>query len=92
MGYEDLWNNFKKASIWVIGVPGKQTLEEKENIRRDNFPNQIKDKRIDLRSSRIPKKEKSRKPRQLMVKMMKTKGKKKILKATRQKWHIYREQ
>lgn len=61
MGYEDLWNNFKKAYIWVIGVPGKQTLEEKENIRRNNFPNLIKDKRIDLRSSRIPKKEKSKK-------------------------------
>lgn len=58
-GIRGLAEQFQKAYIWVIGVPGKQRGEEKENIRRNNSLQLSKsDKRhkhIDSKSSRIPK-------------------------------------
>lgn len=70
----------------------KKILEE---IIVCNFPNLIRDikKLKKLKSSKKRKAQRSGKPRQIIVKLMKTKDKEKILKVTRQKWHIiYREQ
>ena len=59
----NLWDNFKRSNIWIIGVPeGEEEEQEIENlvanITKENFPNLAKE--IDFQevqeAQRVPKK------------------------------------
>ena len=44
----NLWDNFKRSNIWIIGVPEGEEEEQEienlfENIMRENFPNLAKE-------------------------------------------------
>ena len=45
--FKNLWDNFKCASIWIVGVPKEEEKEQKienlfENIMKKNFHNLAK--------------------------------------------------
>ena len=55
----NLWDNFKRSNIPIIGVPeGEEEDEEIENLMKENFPNVAKE--IDFQgvqeAQRVPKK------------------------------------
>ena len=76
--FRNLWDNFKCANIWIIGVPeGEEQEQEIENlfeqIMKENSPNMVKE--IDFQevqeAQRVPKKLDPRRntPRHIIIKL-----------------------
>ena len=92
----NLWDNLKRSNIQIIGVPeGEEQAQEIKNlfeqIMKENFPNLAKE--IDMKvqkAQRVPNKLDPKKtiPRHIIIKMLKVKGKERILKAAREKQTI----
>ena len=90
----DLWDNVKCTNIRIIGVPEGEEREigpEKifEEIIAENFPNMGKEI-VSQEAHRVPGRINPRRdtPRHIVIKLMKTKDKDKILKAAREKQQI----
>ena len=96
----DLWDNIKHTNIWIIGV---QEEEEKkkgygkifEEIIVEDFPN-VEKEIVDQvqEAQRVPYRINPRRntPRQILMKLTKTKHKERILKAAREKQQVtYKE-
>ena len=90
----NLWDNFKRSNIQIIGVPEGEEEEQEiqnllEKILKKNFPNLAKE--IDFHevqeAQRVPKRLDSRKhtPRHIIITLAKIKDKDRILKAAREK-------
>ena len=89
----NLWDNLKCSNIWIIGVPEGEEEQEIENlfeqIMKENFPNLAKE--IDFQevqeTQKVPKKLGPRRntPRHIIIKLLKSKYKERILKAAREK-------
>ena len=93
-GPRNLWDNFKRSNMQIIGVPeGEEEEQEIENlfekIIKENFPNLAKE--IDFQevreAQRVPKKLDPRKhiPKPIIITSLKMKDKERILKAAREK-------
>ena len=59
-GFKDVWDIFKCSNIWIIGVPeGEEEKQETENlsehIRKENFPNLVKEIDMQLQDAQSPK-------------------------------------
>ena len=88
-----LWDNFKRSSIRIIGVPEGEEKEQEignllEKIMIENFPNLLKERAIEVQEAqRVPimMDGKRTTPRHVTIKMPKIKYKKRILKAVREK-------
>ena len=85
----DLWDHIKHINILTIGVPEKEEKKkgyEKilEEIIVENFPNMEKEI-VKSKRHRVPCRINPRRntPRHILIKLTKTKNKKRILKATR---------
>ena len=54
----NLWDNFKSANIWIIGVPeGEEEEQEIENLfekMRENCPNLAMEIDIQVQEAQIP--------------------------------------
>ena len=98
MRLRNLWDNFQRSNIWIIGVPeGEQEDQEIENlfekIMKEKFPNLAKE--IDFQeaqeSQRVPKKLDPRKhaPRHIIITLLKIKDEERFLKAEREKANSY---
>ena len=89
----DLWDNIKHINIWIIGVPEKEEKKkgyEKifEEIIVEIFPNMEKEIVNQVQEAeRLPQRIKPRRnmPRHILMKLIKTKHKERILKAAREK-------
>ena len=89
----NLWDNFKRSNIRIIGVPereeGEQEMENLfEQIMKENFPNLAKEIDMEVQEAqRIPKKLDSKRntPRHTIIQLSKIKNKERILKAAREK-------
>ena len=92
----NLWDNWNRSSIQIIGAPEGEEQQEKleienlfEQIMKENFPNLAKE--IDFQevqeAQRVPKKlgPKRNTPRHIIIKLPKIKDKERILKAAREK-------
>ena len=90
----NLWNNFKRPNIWIIGVPEGEEEEQNienlfEQIMKENFPSLAKE--IDFQevqeAQRVPKKldPKRNTPRHIIITLARIKDKERILKAAREK-------
>ena len=89
----NLWDNFKRTSIQIMGVPEGEGEEQEienlfKNIMTENFPNLVKE--IDMQvqeAQRVPNKMDAKRPtlRHIIIKMPKVKDKERILKAAREK-------
>ena len=92
----DLWDNIKHTNIRIIGVPEeevKKKVNEKifEEIIVENFPNMEKEIVNQIQEAqRIPYRINPRKntPRNILIKLTKTKHKERILKAAREKQQL----
>ena len=93
----NLWNNFKRFNIQIIGVPeGEEEEQEIENlfekIMKENFPNMAKE--IDFQkvqdAKKVPNKLDQRRhtQRHIIIKLPKVKDKRRILKAARGKERV----
>ena len=95
-----LWDNFKRSSICITGVPeGEEKEQEIGNLfetMKENFPSLVKE--IDMQvqeAQRVPNKVDAKRPtpRHIMIKMPKFKDKERILKAAREvsylQWHSH---
>ena len=93
--YEDsvrnLWDNFKRTNIRIMGVPEEEREQDTENlfeeIMTENFPHLVK--KIDLQVQevqRTPHKRNPKRttPRHIIIKMPTSKDKERILKAARE--------
>ena len=78
----NLWDNFKRSNIWIIGVPEREGEEQEienlfEQIMKENFLN--REKEIDFQevqeAQRVPKKldPKRNTPRHIIIKLPKIK-------------------
>ena len=43
----NVWDNFKRSNIWIIGVPAGEEEDQEienllENMMKENFPNLVK--------------------------------------------------
>uniref|UniRef100_A0A8D0IK33 L1 transposable element RRM domain-containing protein n=1 Tax=Sus scrofa TaxID=9823 RepID=A0A8D0IK33_PIG len=91
----DLWDNIKRANIYIIGIPEGEENEKGientfEEIMAGNFPN-IKETDIKIQESQwAPKKLNPNRhtPKHIIIKMAKAKIKERILKAAREKQSI----
>ena len=89
----DLWDHIKHTNIWIIGVPEEEEKKkgyEKifEEIIVENFPNMEKEIVNEVQEAqRVPYRIRPRRntPRHMLIKLTKTKHKKRILKAAREK-------
>ena len=92
----DLWDNIKRTNILIIGVPEEEEKKkgyEKnfEEIIVENFPNMEKEIANQVQEAQRvlyginPKRNM---PRHILIKLMKTKHKEKILKAAREKQQV----
>ena len=85
----NLFDNLKCSNIWITGVPEGEEQKEIENlfeqIMKENFPNLAKE--IDFQDAqRVPKKlDPKRNTPRYIIKLLKIKGKERILKAARGK-------
>ena len=90
----DLWDNTKYSNIQIMGVPEE---EEKifEEIIVENFPNMEKEIANQVQEAqRVPYRINPRRntPRLILIKLIKTKHKERILKAAREKQEVtYKE-
>ena len=55
-----LWDNFKRYNINIIGVPDREEKEQEignlfEKIMRENFPNLVKEKDMEVQQAQSPK-------------------------------------
>ena len=95
----NLWDNWNRSSIQIIGAPAGEEQQEKleienlfEQIMKENLPNLAKE--IDFQevqeAQRVPKKlnPKRNTPRHIIIKLPKIKDKERILKATRGKERV----
>ena len=83
----DLWDNIKCTSIQIIGVPGKKEYEKVfEEIIVENFPNMEKEIVNQVQEvQRVPyRMNPKRNTRHILIKLIKTKHKERILKAARE--------
>ena len=86
-----LWDNIKCTNIWIIGVPEEEEKKkgyEKnfEEIIVENFPNMEKEIVNQVKEAqRVPYRINPRRnmPRHILIKLMKTKHKERILKAAK---------
>ena len=91
----DLWDNIKHSNICMIGVPEEEKKKEYEKIFEEiiaeNFPN-MERKIVNQvqEAQRVPYRINSRRnmPRHILIKLIKTKHKEKILKAAREKQQV----
>ena len=85
---QNLWDNFKRSNIRIIGMPEGEKEEQEienllENIIKKNFPNLARD--VDFQegkeAQRVPKKLDPRRktPRHIIIKLPKIKDKERIL-------------
>ena len=88
---KNIWDNFKRSNIWIIGVPeGEEEEQEIENlfekVMKENFPNLAK-KIFFQEAQRIPKKldPKKHTPRHIIITLSMSKDKERNLKAAREK-------
>jgi len=91
----DLWNNIKHTNIQIIGIPEeeKKIGYEKifEEIIAENFPNMEKEIVNQVQEAqRVPYRVNPRRntSRHILIKLTKTKHKKRILKAAREKKQV----
>ena len=90
------WDNIKGRNIWVIGVPGKEETKKEyeknfEKIIVENFPSKEKEIVNQVQEvQRVPYRISPRKntPRNILIKLTKTKHKERILKAAREKQQL----
>ena len=92
----DLWDNIKCPNIQIIGIPEKE--EEKkgyekifEKIIVENFPNMEKEIANQVQEAqRVPYRINPRRntPRHILIKLIKTKHKQRILRAVREKQQV----
>ena len=95
-GLRDLWDNTKCTNIRIIGVPeGEEREKGPEKIFAEiivkNFPDMGKEIATQVQEmQRVPGRMNPRrnKPRHIVIKLTKIKGKEKLLKATREKRQI----
>ena len=92
----DLWDNIKHTNIQIIGVPEEKEKKKKqekifEEIIVENFPN-MKNEVVNQvqKAQRISCRINPRRnmPRHILIKLMKTKQKERILKAASEKQQI----
>ena len=89
----DLWDNIKYTNIQIIGVPEEEEKKKEyeknfEEIIVENFPNKEKEIVNQIQEAqRVPYRINPRRntPRHILIKLMKTKHKERLLKAARQK-------
>ena len=89
----DLWDNIKRNSIRIIGVPEGEDREKGpkkilEEIIVENFPNMGKETATQVQEAhRAPYRINPRRntPRHIVIKLAKIKDKEKLLKAAREK-------
>ena len=87
-----LWDNIKHTNTCIMGVPaGEETKQETENLFETiitNFPNLVKEIDIQVQEAQgVPNKMNPKRstPRNIIIKMVKVKGKERLLKAAREK-------
>ena len=88
----DLWDNIKHTNIWIIGVPEEEEKKKRydksfEEIIVENFPNMEKEIVNQVQEAqRIPYRINPRRnmPRNILIKLTKTKHKERIWKARRE--------
>ena len=87
----DLWDNFKRTNIRIIGVPEEEEKKKRsekifEEITVEHFPNMGKEK-VKSRKRRVPYWINPRRntPRHILIKQSKINYKEKILKTAREK-------
>ena len=56
----NLWDNFKRSNIWIIGLPEGEEEEQKienlfEQIMKENFPNLVKEIDMQVQEAQRPK-------------------------------------
>ena len=93
----NLWDNSKCSNPQIIGVPeGEEDEQEIENlfekIMKENFPNLVKEKDIQVQQAqKVPDElgPKRTTPRHIIIKMPKVKDKERILKVAREKAESY---
>nr|KAF6363168.1 hypothetical protein mPipKuh1_010165 [Pipistrellus kuhlii] len=88
----NLWDNFKRTNIRIMGVPEDEREQDTKNILKEivteNFPHLVKE--IDLQVQevhRTPNKRNPKRttPRHIIIKIPRAKDKERILKAAREK-------
>ena len=93
----DLWDNIKITNIFIIGIPEEEEKKNKgyekifKEIIVENFPNMEKEIANQVQEEqRVPNRINPRRnmPRHILIKLTKTKHKKRILKATREKQQV----
>ena len=92
----DLWDNTKRTSIRIIGVPEEEKQKKRsekvfEEIIVENFPNMGKEIVTQVQEAQsVPHRKNPRKntQRHILIKLTKIKYKEKILKAAREKQKI----
>jgi len=92
----DLWDNTKRTSIWITGVPEDEEKKKRyekicEEIIVENFPNMEKKIVSQVQEAqRVPYRinPKRNTPRHILIKLTNTKHKERILKAARGKQQI----
>ena len=88
----DLWDNIKHTNIWIIGAPEEEEKNKGykkifENIIVENFPNMEKEIVNQVQEAqRVPYRINPRRntPRNILIKLTKTKHKERILKTARE--------
>nr|KAF6369341.1 hypothetical protein mMyoMyo1_010688 [Myotis myotis] len=97
--YEDsvrnLWDNFKRTNIRIIGVPEGERGQDIENlfeeIMTENFPYLVKEMDLQVQEAqRTPNKRNPKRttPRHIIIKMPRAKDKERILKAARERQSV----
>ena len=92
----DLWDNIKYTNIQITGVPEKEEKKKRqeknfEEIIVENFPNMEKETVNQVQEAqRVPYRINPRRnmPRHILIKLIKTKHKERILKAARGKQQV----
>ena len=93
----NLWDNLKRSSIRIIGVPEGEEQEQEikklfEQMMKENFPNLVKEVNFQevQETQKVPKKldPKRNTPRHIIIKLPKIKDKERILKAARGKERV----
>nr|KAF6366527.1 hypothetical protein mPipKuh1_009929 [Pipistrellus kuhlii] len=88
----NLWDNFKRTNIRIMGVPEDEREQDIKNILKEivteNFPHLVKELDLQVQEAhRTPNKRNPKKitPRQIIIKIPRAKNKERILKAARAK-------
>ena len=95
--FGNLWDNFKRSNIWIIGVPEGEEEEQEiknlfEQVMKEKFPSLAKE--IDFQKVQEAQKSpktldpKRNTPRHIIIKLPKIKDKETILKTARRKERV----